>query len=102
MHLSVSVDTGGRQHILTDLVNTTGSAFLGVTLGCARCHDHKYDPIPTRDYYRIEAFFAPMSIVTVPVPFTQYELSKEEIGQREKAYEALLARRKEWGDKILN
>ena len=34
---------------------TTASAFLGLTLGCARCHDHKFDPIPTRDYYRLHA-----------------------------------------------
>src|SRR5262249_51346 len=61
LRLGVETDSGGeerRQNILTDWVNTTGSIFLGLTLGCARCHDHKYDPIPTRDYYRLEAFFA--------------------------------------------
>jgi hypothetical protein len=43
---------------LTDSVDTTGAAFLGLTFGCARCHDHKYDPISQRDYYAMQAFFA--------------------------------------------
>ena len=43
---------------LTDLVDTTGSAFLGLTLGCARCHDHKYDPVSQRDYFGLQAIFA--------------------------------------------
>jgi hypothetical protein len=40
---------------LDDVVTTTGAALLGLTLGCARCHDHKFDPVPARDYYRITA-----------------------------------------------
>ncbi len=44
---------------LTDYVDTTSSVFLGLTVGCARCHDHKFDPIPQRDYYRMQAIFAP-------------------------------------------
>lgn len=50
-----------RQLFLSDLVDdqvhTTGMAFLGLTLGCARCHDHKFDPIPTADYYSFAGFF---------------------------------------------
>jgi mono/diheme cytochrome c family protein len=42
---------------IDDLVRTTAEVFLGVTVGCARCHDHKLDPIPQRDYYRMAAFF---------------------------------------------
>src|SRR5262249_52744356 len=43
---------------LDDMVSTVGAAFLGLTLNCARCHDHKFDPIPTKDYYRLAAVFA--------------------------------------------
>ena len=42
---------------LDDIVNTTGRVFLGMTMGCARCHDHKLDPIPQADYYRFLSFF---------------------------------------------
>jgi hypothetical protein len=47
-----------RADELHDIVSTTGSAFLGLTVGCARCHDHKFDPIPQTDYYAIKAVFA--------------------------------------------
>jgi hypothetical protein len=43
---------------LTDAVDTTGSAFLGLTIGCARCHDHKYDPLSQKEYYQLQAIFA--------------------------------------------
>lgn len=45
-----------RFHAMTDRVATTGVAWLGLTLGCAQCHTHKYDPIPQREYYQIMAF----------------------------------------------
>jgi mono/diheme cytochrome c family protein len=48
-----------RMDELDDMVATTSSVFLGLTVGCARCHDHKYDPIPQRDYYRMQAIFFP-------------------------------------------
>jgi hypothetical protein len=47
-----------RSDELHDIVSTTGSAFLGLTVGCARCHDHKFDPIPQKDYYALKAVFA--------------------------------------------
>jgi len=46
-----------RANELDDMVSTTGQALLGLTLACARCHDHKYDPLPTRDYYRLTRVF---------------------------------------------
>src|SRR5206468_6246055 len=42
---------------LDDVLSTTGSAFLGLTIGCARCHDHKFDPVPQEDYYHLLSFF---------------------------------------------
>ncbi len=51
-----------RQDVLNELTATVGQVFLGYTVGCARCHDHKYDPIPQRDFYRLQAFFAPMRV----------------------------------------
>ncbi|MBM3823911.1 MAG: DUF1553 domain-containing protein [Verrucomicrobia bacterium] len=46
-----------RTSHVVDRVNTLGTAFLGLTLDCARCHDHKYDPISQKDFYRLFAFF---------------------------------------------
>jgi hypothetical protein len=47
-----------RDEVLTEMNNTIGSVFLGLTIGCARCHDHMFDPLPQKDYYRMEAFLA--------------------------------------------
>ncbi len=48
-----------RQHTLNDMTDTASLVFLGLTLGCARCHDHKFEPLSQADYYRLQAFFAP-------------------------------------------
>ncbi len=53
--------------ILTDWVDTTASAFMGLTLGCARCHDHKFDPLSQRDYYGFQAIFAGSETIEIPV-----------------------------------
>ncbi len=47
-----------RYEQLDDIIHTMGTATLGMTLGCARCHDHKFDPLPSHDYYRVLAAFA--------------------------------------------
>ncbi|MDE0624957.1 MAG: DUF1549 and DUF1553 domain-containing protein [Bryobacterales bacterium] len=47
-----------RQETLHDITAVVGSTFLGLTYDCARCHDHKFDPITQKDYYRLQAFFA--------------------------------------------
>ncbi len=48
-----------RQNTLDDMTDTAGLVFLGLTIGCARCHNHKFEPIAQSDYYRLQAFFTP-------------------------------------------
>lgn len=50
-----------------EAVDLTGAAFLGLTVGCARCHDHKFDPIPQRDYYRMSALFSGSEEREIPI-----------------------------------
>lgn len=57
-----------REQWLDDLLNNTGRAFLGVTLGCAKCHNHMYDPITQEDYYRVRAVFEPHNVRTDRIP----------------------------------
>ncbi len=49
-----------RQNILDDVTEVTGLALMGMTFGCAKCHDHKFDPILQADFYELESFFAPL------------------------------------------
>ncbi len=51
-----------REKWMQDVVDHTGQAFLGLTLGCARCHDHMYDPILQKDYYQVRAIFEPHQV----------------------------------------
>ena len=57
-----------RADELDDMVNTTGTAFLGLTLGCARCHSHKFDPVEQREYYSLAAIFAGVRHGERPLP----------------------------------
>jgi hypothetical protein len=70
---------------LTDWVDTTASAFLGVTLGCARCHDHKFDPFSQRDYFGLQAVFAGSKEVQTPV------VNAMEVADQKQFYPQLLA-----------
>jgi hypothetical protein len=54
-----------RYDVLDGIVSTTAQVALGMTVGCARCHDHKKDPIPQRDYYRLLAFFSDLTDMNV-------------------------------------
>jgi len=58
---------GSRNEVLTDRTDIVGAAFLGMTMGCARCHDHKFDPILQKDYYRLQAFLAATEEHDVPL-----------------------------------
>src|SRR5262249_54144330 len=54
---SPAVKSRTREEELEDMLATVGQTFLGMTVQCARCHNHKFDPIPQRDYYRLKAVF---------------------------------------------
>ena len=62
-----------RQRFLDDVTNSVGETFLAHSLQCARCHDHKFDPIPTHDYYSLQAVFATTQITERPAPFLKQE-----------------------------
>lgn len=70
-----------RVEQVVDRVNTTGQAIMGLTLGCAQCHTHKYDPITHREYYQMFAFFNTSVEVDIPAPLAPeveaYKQSKE-------------------------
>ncbi len=62
-----------RQRFLDDVTNSIGETFLAQPLQCARCHDHKFDPIPTRDYYSLQSVFATTQLAERQVPFLPEE-----------------------------
>jgi hypothetical protein len=68
-----------RSDDLFDMVSTTSTAFLGLTAGCARCHDHKFDPIAQRDFYSLEAVFAGVEHADRPLPSGTAEGRNREI-----------------------
>jgi hypothetical protein len=72
-----------RQNELTEITGTVGSVFLGLTIGCARCHDHKFDAIPSTDYYRLQSFFVASDLVDLSIA------SKKEIESFEAAKKAI-------------
>lgn len=61
-HCNAMYDPGVRWEAVLDQVNTTGTVFLGLTVGCAQCHSHKFDPLTQREYYQLYAFFDGASI----------------------------------------
>ena len=67
-----SVEEEFRAEYISDRVNTLGTAVLGLTLECARCHDHKYDPISQKNYYELAAFFANIDESGLYSHFTSY------------------------------
>ncbi len=74
-----------RQEVLTEMSGAIGSVFLGITVGCARCHNHKFDPILQADYYRLQAIHAATEYKDIDVAT---ESEKAEYEKAEKAYKA--------------
>lgn len=72
-----------RQRFLDDVTNSVGETFLGHSLQCARCHDHKFDPVPTRDYYSIQAVFGTTQLAERKAEFLDVENTS---GFEEKRY----------------
>jgi cytochrome c553 len=79
---------------LDDLVTTTSNAFLAVTVGCARCHNHKFDPIPQKDYYRMQAVFFPAKPLEYPL------VSAEDVAKFKEEQKRIDGLQAPWTDKI--
>ncbi|MBI1323643.1 DUF1553 domain-containing protein [bacterium] len=71
-----------RQELITEMVSNVSLSFLGLTIGCARCHDHKIDPIPQADYYRFAAFFAAAEPAALPLETAARRTAHEAESQR--------------------
>ncbi|QDS91485.1 Planctomycete cytochrome C [Roseimaritima multifibrata] len=81
-----------RQDELADMVHTTGTAFLGLTIGCARCHNHKFDPISQTDFYAMQAVFAGVLHRDRPLPLAESaRLEIEKLDQQIQDQRARLA-----------
>jgi hypothetical protein len=84
-----------RQTELSEITGTVGSVFLGLTIGCARCHDHKYDAIPSTDYYRLQSFFAASELTDVPIASSPeraaFEAAKSAIDKKAAPFKEQLA-----------
>ncbi len=72
-----------RQNTLNDMTDTAGLVFLGMTMACARCHDHKFEPIPQADYYRLQAFFVGAEFRTNLEVASPTERQKHEAAKKE-------------------
>ncbi|MGB0549023.1 MAG: PSD1 and planctomycete cytochrome C domain-containing protein [Limisphaerales bacterium] len=72
-HTAMSVAAVTRQQYLDDVVNSVGVTFLANELRCAKCHDHKFDPIPTKDFYRMQAVFGSVSFQDRKLPWQKNE-----------------------------
>ena len=88
-----------------DRVDVTTKAFLGLTVACARCHDHKYDAIPTKDFYRLAGVFAsspykPYPLVEKPV-VEAYDKKKKELDEKETALKELIRKATELESSLL-
>ncbi|MEI6713533.1 MAG: PSD1 and planctomycete cytochrome C domain-containing protein [Verrucomicrobiota bacterium] len=115
--LLLSTEEGGaqakdyEQRMLTDRVRAIGAAWLGQTTGCAQCHDHKFDPFSTRDFYSLGAFFADIKepilgrredgmVIGTPEQLKQLAAVEDKLANSKKKFEAIRAQldsaQKQW------
>ena len=80
-----------RQQFLDDVVNHVGEVFLALPLRCAKCHDHKFDPLPTRDYYSMMAFFGDTHPAELDAPFFPGEVLPDGRAEMERATREIAA-----------
>ncbi|NUM56340.1 MAG: DUF1553 domain-containing protein [Candidatus Hydrogenedentes bacterium] len=78
-----------RDQELGDMVSTTAAAFLGLTVGCAKCHDHKFDPISQRDYYALRAVFAGVSHGERELPDPERDIRMRQVASLKQELAAL-------------
>lgn len=86
-----------RRDIVDEQIDTMGRAFMGMTLGCARCHDHKFDPIPTEDYYGLAGIFLSTKTLTkytVVAHYHQHDFTEPSVQGRYQKIAELTKRRK--------
>jgi hypothetical protein len=79
-----------RVQAIVDRVNTTGTVWLGLTVGCAECHSHKFDPLPQSEYYQLFAFFND-AVDEIDVPGTPTLADRQQHAQAVKAYQERLS-----------
>ncbi len=96
-HTGMSVAKVTRQLFLDDITDTVGQVFLGQALQCCRCHDHKFDPIPTRDYYSFQAAFGTTQFADVDTAWLRsenlrgMEQDRHYLDRRQKTNERMLS-----------
>ena len=83
-----------RQLYLDDVVNAVGQTFLSTTMRCFKCHDHKFDPLPTKDYYRMYSVFSGTQLAERPAPFLKQE-NKNRLKEEHNFTQQMLAFAKE-------
>ncbi|MBT7406878.1 MAG: DUF1553 domain-containing protein [Opitutae bacterium] len=90
-----------RQLYLDDVVNAVGQTFLSTTMRCFKCHDHKFDPLPTKDYYRMYSVFSGTQLAERPAPFLKEE-NKNRLEEEHNFTQQMLAFAKEKYNHLLD
>ncbi|MBA4147248.1 MAG: DUF1553 domain-containing protein [Verrucomicrobia bacterium] len=99
---AMSVVEEQRQLFLDDVTASVGSTYLGLTTACAKCHDHKFDPISAKDYYRLQSCFAPAQFELPGLDFLPGENTSrfdQEKARVQDAIKSIRARQKEFSSK---